>query len=255
MKNRTIIGIICVLIAAAVTFGVSPFVNKFMEGKVKVLTVASEISQGSEIAEGDVVVVEMAKSAVPANAIHSANEAIGQYAAAKLFPGDVVTSQKITTDNHSAENVLWKIDEGKVAMSVTIKNLAAGVSGKLTNGDIISFYITDKDGKTSIPKSLQYVKVITTTTSGGVDEVDVVPNDDGTFALPATITVMVSVDQAVELANFEKNATLHFALVCRGDDTKSTELLNKQDEIIAAEKEAAAAAAVTAPAAAPANGG
>ena len=167
----------------------------------------------------------------------------------------MVTSQKITTDNHSAENVLWKIDEGKVAMSVTIKNLAAGVSGKLTNGDIISFYITDKDGKTSIPKSLQYVKVITTTTSGGVDEVDVVPNDDGTFALPATITVMVSVDQAVELANFEKNATLHFALVCRGDDTKSTELLNKQDEIIAAEKEAAAAAAVTAPAAAPANGG
>lgn len=242
MKNRTIIGILCIIIAAAVTFGISPFVNKFMEGKVKTLVVAEEIPQGAEISESNVSIVELAKSAVPENALHSMDDAIGLFAGAKMFPGDIVTKAKLTEDNKSVENMLWTIEEGKVAMSVTIKNLAAGLSGKLTNGDIISFYVTDKDGKTVVPELLKYVKVITTTTSGGVDEVDVVPNDDGTKALPATVTVLVAMEQASALANADKNATLHFALVCRGDDKKAAGYLKEQEDIVTAAREAAEAA-------------
>ena len=48
-------------------------------------------------------------------------------------------------------------------------SLAAGLSGKLQAGDIITLIITDKNGETKIPPELKYVKVITTTTQDGVD--------------------------------------------------------------------------------------
>ena len=62
-------------------------------------------------------------------------------------------------------------------MSITIGSFAGGLSGKLENGDIVSICVTDKDDHTEIPAGLKYVKVITTTTSGGIDENDVVEND------------------------------------------------------------------------------
>lgn len=93
----------------------------------------------------------------------------------------------------------------RVAMSITINSFAGGLSGKLQNGDIVSIYVTDKDNHTEVPASLKYVKVITTTTSGGIDENDVVENEDGSFELPTTITVLVSVEQAKILVVIQNN--------------------------------------------------
>ena len=118
----------------------------------------------------------------------------------------------------------------KVAMSITINSFAGGLSGKLENGDIVSIYVTDKDNHTEVPASLKYVKVITTTTSGGIDENDVVENEDGSFELPTTITVLVSVEQAKILANYEESAAMHIALVCRGDDATADRFLKAQDD-------------------------
>ena len=117
-------------------------------------------------------------------------------------------------------------------MSVTIASFARGLSAKLQNGDIVSFYVTDKEGNTTIPASLKYVRVITTTTAGGVDENEVEPNEDGTFDLPTTITVLVSVSQAQELANYEENAKMHVALVYRGDEETAKKFLDKQDQYL-----------------------
>lgn len=60
--------------------------------------------------------------------------------------------------------------------------------------------MTDKEGNTETPPTLKYVRVITTTTAGGVDENEVEPNEDGTFDLPTTITMLITVAQAQELA-------------------------------------------------------
>ena len=103
---------------------------------------------------------------------------------------------------------------------------------KLMGGDIISIYVTDKDNKTTVPATLKYVRVITTTTAGGVDEPDVVENEDGTKALPTTVTVLVSVKQAQQLASFEKNATMHVALVYRGEEKTANKFISKQDKYL-----------------------
>lgn len=237
MKNRTIIGIICIVLAAVITFGVSPFVNRMTEGKTEVVCFAGDIAKGAQITEDDIAVNKISKSGIPENSIANKDEVIGKYAKSDLYKDDIATPAKITDDALTSDNMLSSLSGDKVAMSITISSFANGLSGKLNNGDIVSIYVTDKDEKTTLPPSLKYVEVITTTTSGGVDENEVVPNDDGTYELPTTITVLVSVKQASELANYEKNSTMHVALVYRGDKAKADEFIAAQDKYLESGKE------------------
>ena len=232
MKNRTFIGVICIVLAVLTTFVVSPMVNKMSEGKAAVVRFTKDIAQGAQITEDDIEVVNLTKSSLPENFIPDKTSVIGMFANAELYKGDIVTDAKLTADANASINILGALTGDKVAMSVTIASFARGLSAKLQNGDIVSFYVTDKEGNTTIPASLKYVRVITTTTAGGVDENEVEPNEDGTFDLPTTITVLVSVSQAQELANYEENAKMHVALVYRGDEETAKKFLDKQDQYL-----------------------
>ena len=167
---------------------------------------------------------------MPEKALKSKDAVVGKYATADLFKGDIATEKKVTDNANTANDIMATLKGDKVAMSITINSFAGGLSGKLQNGDIVSIYVTDKDNVTEIPPELKYVKVITTTTSGGIDENDVIENEDGSFELPTTITVLVSVEQAKILANYEENAAMHVALVYRGDDATADKFLKAQDK-------------------------
>ena len=232
MKNRTFIGLICIVLAVLTTFVVSPMVNRMSEGKTEVVRFVKDLSQGAQITEDDIEVVNLVKSSLPEVFIADSSEVIGKFAKSDLYAGDIAMEAKLTADANASVNVLNALSGDKVAMSVSIASFAGGLSGKLRNGDIISFYVTDDDDQTTIPETLKYVRVITTTTAGGVDENDVQPNEDGTFELPTTITVLVSVAQAQELANYEEIATMHVALVYRGNDEIAQQFLDKQEEIL-----------------------
>lgn len=232
MKNRTVIGIVCIILAVAITFGISPLVNKMTEGKTQVVVFSKDIAKGAKITDGDLTLIELSKNGIPEKAIKDKKEIVGKYANSDLYKGDVATAAKLADNANSSDNVLSSLGKDKVAMSITVTSFAGGLSGKLQNGDIVSIYVTDKDKKTEVPPSLKYVKVITTTTSGGVDENEVKPNEDGTFDLPATVTVLVSVKQAVELASYEKNASMHIALVYRGDEKTANKYIAAQDKYL-----------------------
>lgn len=231
MKNRTLIGIVCIILAVVVTFGISPMVNKMTEGKTEAVSFAKNISQGKAITQDDIQTVKIAKSALPEKAIKDKAEVIGKYANSDLYKGDIATPAKLTDDANSAENILSSLGD-KVAMSVNVSSFAGGLSGKLKNGDIVSLCVTEKGKDTAVPPELKYVRVITTTTSGGVDENEVIPNEDGSFDLPSTITVLVSVKQATLLANLDKNATMHVALVYRGDEKTAAKYIAAQDKYL-----------------------
>lgn len=232
MKNRTAIGIVCIILAVAVTFGISPLVNKMTEGKTLVVVFSTDIAKGAKITEDNLSVIEMSKSGVPEKAIKDKKEIIGKYANSDLYKGDIATAVKLSDDANSSENILSALSGDKVAMSITISSFAGGLSGKLQNGDIVSIYVTEKDEDTTVPPELKYVKVITTTTSGGVDENEVQPNEDGSFDLPTTITVLVTVQQAELLADYEKNADMHVALVYRGNDDTAEKFIKTQDKYL-----------------------
>ena len=232
MKNRTFIGIICIVMAVLTTFVVSPMVNRMSEGKTEVVRFVKDLSQGAQITEDDIEVVNLVKSSLSASYLAEKTEVVGKFAKSDLYAGDIAMEEKLTADANASVNILNALSGDKVAMSVTISSFAGGLSGKLRNGDIISFYVTDEDNNTSVPPSLKYVRVITTTTAGGVDENDVQPNEDGTFELPTTITVLVSVAQAQELAHYEKKAKMHVVLVYRGNEDTAQEFLDRQDAFL-----------------------
>lgn len=232
MKNRTVIGIVCIVLAVAVTFVVSPLVNKIADQKTEVVRFTTDVGHGVEIAEEHIELVKISSSALPDKALKTKDAVVGKYATADLFKGDIATESKVTDNANTASDIMASLKGDKIAMSITINTFAGGLSGKLENGDIVSIYVTDKDGITEIPAALKYIKVITTTTSGGIDENDVIENEDGSFELPTTITVLVTVEQAKILANYEENAVKHVALVYRGDDTTAEKFLKVQDEYL-----------------------
>ena len=233
MKNRTMIGIICMLLAVAVTFGVAPMVNRMLGDTTTVIRLSADIRQGAQITAEQIETVEVKTDTLPIGVITQKIEVIGKYAVSSLYARDYFTASKLTNQANTAEDIFASLDGSKVAVSITIDTFAAGLSGKLQNGDVISIIVTNKDsGSVAIPAELKYIKVITTTTAGGIDKDSVVKNEDGSYDLPSTVTVLASTEQAKLLAKYEESSTMQTALVYRGDSSTAQQFLDKQDEYL-----------------------
>ena len=232
-KNRTLIGIVCMVLAVAITFLIAPVVNKLTTDTTDVVRLREDIKQGSQITESQIESVKMKTDTLPAGTLVNASDVVGKYAAANLFAGDTLTKAKVSGESNTASDVLAGLDGTKVAVSVTIDSFAAGLSGKLQNGDIVSLIVVDKDAKATIPSEFKYVKVITTTTAGGIDQDSIVKNEDGSYEIPSTITVLVNTTQAKLLAKYDNDCTVQVALVYRGTVENANKFLAKQDEYFA----------------------
>lgn len=224
LGNRTIIGIICIVAALAICFGVAPMVNKLRDGKTQVIRVAAPIEKGAKITETNIEVVEVGSYNLPVNVVKNKDAVIGKYATCNMLTGDFFFSDKVTDKTESANNLLETLGSDQKAISVTIGSFALGLSGKLQTGDIISVIVYDQTTNLSFtPPELQYVKVITSTTSQGVDKSEIADN-----AQPVTVTLLVDKTQAELLALYEKTGSIHFVLEYRGDATQAQKYLDIQ---------------------------
>lgn len=234
MKNRTIIGIVCMILAIAMTFAVAPLVNRLTSDTTTVVRLKQDVGRGAKITEEQVEIVKVNTDAMPQGVYVKTADVVGKYASSNLYAGDILTKVKLSGDANSAEDVFASLNGSKVAVSVTIDTFAAGLSGKLQNGDIISLIAVDKNAGTStIPGEFKYMKVITTTTAGGIDQDSIVKNEDGSYEIPSTITVLCNTEQAKLLAKYEADITLQTALVYRGDNDTANKFLEKQDAFFA----------------------
>ena len=231
MKKRTIIGIICMVLAVATTFLVAPVVNNLTSATSTVIRLAKDVKQGASITDADIEEVKVKTNTLPHGVLIKKTDVIGKYATSNLFVGDYFTKAKISGDSNTANDVLSTLNGSKMAVSITIDTLAAGLSAKLQNGDIVSIIVTPKNAtESTIPGELKFVKVITTTTAGGIDKDAVVKNDDGSYELPSTITLLVNEKQAKLLAQYEISADMQAALVYRGDKETANKFLDKQEK-------------------------
>lgn len=97
MKNRTVIGIICMILAVAIAFGIAPMVSRMAEGKVDVLTFTQNLGKGAQITEDDITVTSLLRAGLPEGAISakSKTDVIGKYTNSDVYKGDVVTPSKL----------------------------------------------------------------------------------------------------------------------------------------------------------------
>lgn len=230
MKNRTIIGIVCIVLALVVTFAVAPLVNKLSDSRTDIVRLKSDIVQGHMIQESDIEVVTVGSTGLPTNIITKKEVVVGKFAACDLKANTDLLQSMISDKSDSADDMFHTLDGKKQAISITISSFAGGLSGKLENGDIVSLVIFENEtNKATIPGGLTYVKVITTTTAEGFDKDELTPNEDGTYELPTTLTLLVNPTQAKMLVEYENRGVIHADLVYRGDSKTAQKFLDAQD--------------------------
>lgn len=230
MKNRTIIGIVCIVLALVVTFAVAPLVNKLSDSRTDIVRLKSDIAQGHMIQESDIEVVTVGSTGLPTNIITKKEAVVGKFAACDLKANTDLLQSMISDKSDSADDVFHTLDGKRQAISITISSFAGGLSGKLENGDIVSLVIFENEtNKATIPGGLTYVKVITTTTAEGFDKDELTPNEDGTYELPTTLTLLVNPTQAKMLVEYENRGVIHADLVYRGDSKTAQKFLDAQD--------------------------
>ena len=233
-KNRTVIGVICILLALVICFGITPLFNKSISQKTEIVRVAKAVSAGDQVTADMVQTVEVGSYNLPANVYHDAASVVGKYAVADLAAGDYILPSKLS-DAPAAENsYLYNLDGTKQAMSVTIKSFATGLSGKLESGDIVSVLVADyqETGKTVTPPELQYVEIISVTASTGYDANTGEATTEDEKELPSTVTVLVRPEQAQVLAGLEQDAKIHLTLVYRGTQDNAQKFIDTQDALI-----------------------
>ena len=230
MKNRTIIGIVCIVLALVVTFAVAPLVNKLSDSRTDIVRLKNDIVQGHMIQESDIEVVTVGSTGLPTNIITKKEAVVGKFAACDLKANTDLLQSMISDKSDSADDVFHTLDGKKQAISITISSFAGGLSGKLENGDIVSLVVFENEtNKATIPGGLTYVKVITTTTAEGFDKDELTPNEDGTYELPTTLTLLVNPTQAKMLVEYENRGVIHADLVYRGDSKTAQKFLDAQD--------------------------
>ncbi len=231
-RNRTVIGVLCILLALIICFGVTPLFSRSASEKTEIVRVTKDIKEGDEITAEMVQTVEVGAYNLPQNLMTDKKEVVGKYATADLAAGDYILSSKLSAVPAAENAYLYNLDGTKQAISVTIKSFATGLSGKLESGDIVTIIVADYQGKgeTAIPPELQYVEVISVTASSGCDaNTGEVVDETG---LPSTVTLLVTTEQAKVLAELEQDSELHLALVYRGTPENAAKFIAAQDALI-----------------------
>ena len=231
-RNRTVIGVLCILLALIICFGVTPLFSRSASEKTEIVRVTMDIKEGDEITAEMVQTVEVGAYNLPQNLMTDKKEVVGKYATADLAAGDYILSSKLSAVPAAENAYLYNLDGTKQAISVTIKSFAVGLSGKLESGDIVTVIVADYQGKgeTAIPPELQYVEVISVTASSGYDANTGEVVDDK--ELPSTVTLLVTTEQAKVLAELEQDSELHLALVYRGTPENAAKFIAAQDALI-----------------------
>lgn len=231
-RNRTVIGVLCILLALIICFGVTPLFSRSASEKTEIVRVTKDIKEGDEITAEMVQTVEVGAYNLPQNLMTDKKEVVGKYATADLAAGDYILSSKLSAVPAAENAYLYNLGGKKQAISVTIKSFATGLSGKLESGDIVTVIVADYQGKgeTAIPPELQYVEVISVTASSGYDANtgEVVDEKE----LPSTVTLLVTTEQAKVLAELEQDSELHLALVYRGTPENAAKFIAAQDALI-----------------------
>ena len=256
LKNRFFLGALCIVAGLIFSFIVLPSLYAGNQGAyIDAVRMKADVRTGTQIGADMIEVVSVPEKLVK-GAVKDTESVIGRYTNTDLFAGDYLTTAKITETLAEQDSFLAGLSAGKTVVSVTLPSLAAGVSGRLLPGDIVTVMVVPKvsasqslgvdpatttnpeaeedtepadDNPTESPKAsgvsgvvvypeLEYVEVCMVSTNDGADAVvDAQPGEDKKNTLPVTVSFYVNREQALKLAELEQQGSIHLAFVARGE--------------------------------------
>jgi pilus assembly protein CpaB len=243
LRNRTILGVACIVISLSICFGLTPLFNDAIGAKTNVVRVSENIAKGELITSKKVQTVEIGGYNLPESVLKNQENIIGKYAKTDLYKEDYILNTKISDSPLANYEYLNDFNGSERAISVSIKSFAAGLSGKLEPGDIVSIMVSEYGElkETISPEQLQYVQVLAVTAGTGMDTDEYANKEDENIEkdkdLPSTITFRVSPEQAKLLTELEVKGKIHVVFVYRGSKDNSEKFLKEQAKILSGNKE------------------
>ena len=235
MKNRKTIGIVAMVVGIVASIFLVGFVVFNNINTVSVYTTATATNKGVQMTEDNIKVVKMKKSDVLEGYCTTKEGVVGKFAKIDMVANDIVTTEKIADTATATDNQFLSIPSGKQAISFSVAGGADSLSNKLLAGDIIRIFSYDAQAtdKVQVPKPLQFVQVASVTSSQfkDVDEKSKAGENDENSSY-ATITCIVTTEQAEEIIRVQKEGGCYVSLISRGNEKVASQLLTQQEQIL-----------------------
>jgi pilus assembly protein CpaB len=234
------------VLSLIICFGLTPLFNQAISEKVSVARIIENIQKGELITSKMIETVEIGGYNLPDTVLRQEENIVGNYALTELHAGDYVLNSKISSNPLVNYEYLTDFDGSERAISVSIKSFAAGLSGKLEPGDIVTVMASDFGDmrETISPIELQYVEVLAVTAGTGLDTDEYEMDQEAIEQdkeLPATLTLKVNDKQAKLLAEMEAKGKIHAVFVYRGSKENADNFLDEQMLILSESEDEAQA--------------
>ena len=227
-KNRIFLSALCIIVAAAVSFGLLP---RFYENKVAtimVLRAAADIPAGTRIEDKYLAEAEVGKFGQPEDVINDKAQIVGKIAQTDIAKGDYFFPKKL--GNNLGDEQLDRItQENKRLVTVSVPSIAAGLSSHLQSGDIVTVAVfMDKasGGQSASPQVILYpelkglevysVENARTQSTAQVREQQAGGQSSSGDPVPKAVTLVVTEAQAAKLIEAEYTGKLHLIFEKRG---------------------------------------
>lgn len=240
LKSKLLIAALCILISAVIVWQVSKYAESSKD-VTKIIKLTTQVEPNVEIKENMIREVEAGKFNLPNGLINDRKDIIGKYSAETIYPDDILFPVKFKDKADMPDQFLYELKPEQVAVSVSIKTLAAGMSGKLMPGDIVSVLVYKKgdyqeggtpEGEVVEYPDLKYVEIGAINNNKaqdlGVETKDVMKDESTTSMdtiIPATVTLLVNERQAKTLAMADNTGVIH--IVFRGRGSAAADMLSK----------------------------
>ena len=97
-KNRTVIGLLCIVLSLVICFAITPMFNRTISEKTEIVRVTKNIRIGDEITKDMVKTVEVGAYNLPESVVRNIDEVVGKYASADMVPGDYIICSKVAEE-------------------------------------------------------------------------------------------------------------------------------------------------------------
>lgn len=142
IRNKFIIGILCIAIGVTAGFILLPRSQRSEISMTQVVRLTQNIKAGEQLTVENLETTTIPAANVPSGASSSVDTYRGKYAVTQLFAGDILTATKVR--DTLVDPVAAGAAKGKQLVSLTIPTLTAGVSGTLLPGDVVAVMVTSK---------------------------------------------------------------------------------------------------------------
>ena len=224
-KSKITLGIVCILLAAAIAFLLLPRFYASRADIAKAVKLSDDVPVGTIITGDMLTTADVGAYGLPNSVVQVEADAIGLVASENLYAGEFLTTSRLITEEEYQKLVAEQtkgLENGYCLVSVSFPSSSAGVASVLRGGHIVDVHecIENEDKTYSVQKVLSsmYVYDVLNAELESLAQLDTAlaeatEDDDTDFDFePAFVVFRCTETQAQTLIRLERMEALHLTL-------------------------------------------